>query len=331
MAMQYGKIPGLDKPVSRILQGTSLQGPPDMLEKASEDGFMGHLFDGCLESGITTFDTGHVYAGGNSERALGEWMERQGNRDDIVILTKGAHHNNDRKRVTFHDIASDLFDSLARLRTDYIDIYLLHRDDPDLPVGPIIDTLNEHKDAGRIQVFGASNWTHPRIEEANAYAESNGLSGFTVSSPNLTLAVEAEPPWKDCISIAGDAGTGARRWYAEQQMPLFLWSSMAQGFFSARFSRESYTGYRDQIPESCDRAYCHDANFDRLDRCEMLAKEKGLTIPQVALAFILGQHLDVYPIIGVLTREECAENVAALEVELTPAEMDWLDLKRESL
>jgi aryl-alcohol dehydrogenase-like predicted oxidoreductase len=330
MKMQYGRIAGVDKPVSRILQGTSLQGPPEMLKAARDFPYMLDLYDGCSELGVTTFDTGHNYWGGNAERSLGEWMQSRGNREDVVILTKGAHHNNDRKRVTPWDIASDLHDSLARLSTDYIDIYLLHRDDPSLPVGPIIDALNEHKDAGRIRVFGASNWTHERIAEANAYAADNGLSPFTISSPNFTLAVESEPPWADCISLSGDAGTSARAWYAEQQMPLFLWSSMAQGFFSGRFNRSSFDAYQDQIPESCARAYCHDDNFERLHRVETLAKEKGLSVPQVALAWIVNQHLDLYTIVGVFTREECAENIAALDVELTPNEIDWLDLKSEA-
>ena len=82
-----------------------------------------------------------------------------GDRDQIVILTKGAHFNQDRNRVTPFDITSDLFDSLVRLRTDSIDLYLLHRDDPTVPVGPIVEVLNEHKEAGRICAIGGSNWT----------------------------------------------------------------------------------------------------------------------------------------------------------------------------
>ena len=331
MPMQYGRIAGLDKAVSRILQGTSPQGPPDLLERISGPGYMLDLFDHCRELGITTFDTGHVYMGGNAERLLGEWMATRDCRDDTVILTKGAHHNSDRKRVRPFDIASDLHDSLARLRTDHIDIYLLHRDDPSVPVGPIIDSLNEHKDAGRIKVFGASNWTYQRIAEANAYAESNGLASFKISSPNFTLAVESEPPWADCISLSGDQGVDARNWYAERAMPLFFWSSMAQGFFSGRFNRESYEAYKSQLPEPCDRAYCNDENFERLTRVEQLARQKGLSVPQVALAFTLCQQLDLYTIICVLTHAEAEANLAALDVELTPEEMAWLDLKGYTL
>ena len=331
MAMKYGRIPGIDKPVSRILQGTSLQGPPDLLEKAADLEYGLDLLDGCFELGVTTFDTGHNYGrGGSAERLLGEWTESRGLRDKVVILTKGAHHNADRQRVTPFDITSDLYDSLARLRTDHIDLYLLHRDDPAVTVGPIIDVLNEHKDAGRISVFGASNWTHERIAEANAYADANGLASFTVSSPNFTLAVEAEPPWANCISLSGDQGQPARRWYAEQEMPLFLWSSMAQGFFSGRFNRETFESCKDEIPESCVRAYCHDSNFERLDRVGILAKEKGLSVPQIALAFIVNQQLDLYAIIGVLHPDECKSNIEALDIELTPNEMAWLDLKTDS-
>jgi aryl-alcohol dehydrogenase-like predicted oxidoreductase len=328
--MKYGRIPGIDKSVSRILQGTSLQGPPDLLKQAAKKDYFLDLLDGCHEAGVTTFDTGHNYGGGRSERLLGEWMTSRGHRENVVILTKGAHHSSDRKRVTPFDIAADLHDSLARLQTDYIDLYLLHRDDPSVSVGPIIDALNEHKDAGRISTFGASNWTHERIAEANAYADANGLASFTVSSPNFTLAVESEPPWEDCISISGDPGKGARTWYGQHEMPLFLWSSMAQSFFSGRFNRESFESYKDQIPESCLRAYCHEENFERLARVEALASEKGLTIAQIALAFILNHPLDLYAIIGTFNRGECRANIGALDIELTRAEMEWLDLKRDS-
>jgi len=331
MSMKFGKVPGIDKPISRILQGTSLQGPRDLLKKASDPGYMLDLFDGCLALGVTTFDTGHNYGGGKSERLLGKWMESRGNREDVVILTKGAHHNSDRRRVTPFDIASDLHDSLARLRSNYIDLYLLHRDDPALPVGPIIDALNEHKDAGRIHVFGASNWSHERIAEANAYAEANGMAGFVLSSPNFTLAVQSEPPWDDCISLSGDTEVAARAWYAEHQMPLFLWSSMAQGFFSGRFNRESFESYKKDIPESGLRAYCNDPNFERLARVEILAKEKGLSVPQIALAFIHNHPLDLFTVIGVFDANECKANIVSLDLELTPNEMAWLDLKRDAV
>ena len=99
-----------------------------------------------------------------------------------MLLSKGAHPTDYRQRVTPYDIDSDLAETLAELDTDYLDIYLLHRDNPELPVGPIVEKLNEHQAAGRIRIFGGSNWTHQRLEEANEYAYAHNLTPMTVSS-----------------------------------------------------------------------------------------------------------------------------------------------------
>ncbi|MBM3210838.1 aldo/keto reductase, partial [Candidatus Poribacteria bacterium] len=169
--MLYGSVKGVDKSVSRLVLGTMIINARE-LEKSFS------LMDAAIELGCTTLDTAHVYG---SEGAIGRWMEERKNRDKVIILTKGAHPNADRKRVTPFDITADMHDSLARLKTDYIDIYLLHRDDPDVPVGPIVECLNEHLRAGRIKAFGGSNWRHERIQEANDYAQSHGLVPFTAS------------------------------------------------------------------------------------------------------------------------------------------------------
>jgi aryl-alcohol dehydrogenase-like predicted oxidoreductase len=188
MVMQYGTVEGVDKPVSRLVLGT-------MIISVQEPERSFALLDAVLELGGNTLDTAHGYAGGNSERGIGQWMAERGNREQVVVITKGCHHNADRKRVTPYDLAADLHDSLARLQTDYIDVYLLHRDDPDLPVGPIVEALNEHWQAGRIRAFGGSNWTHGRIQEANEYADAHGLRPFTASSPNYGLAEQVLDPW----------------------------------------------------------------------------------------------------------------------------------------
>ena len=322
MPMEYGNIDGLDKPISRILQGTIM-----LKSSEEEQGFA--LLDGLYELGVNGFDSAHIYGGGQCERVLGKWIEYRGVRDKVVILTKGAHHTGDRKKVTPFDITAELHDSLARCRTDHIDIYVLHRDDPDVEVGPLVEILNEHKAAGRINLFGGSNWTVERIQEANEYAYKNNLVPFTVSSPNFSLAEQVKEPWADCVSISGPQGEAARAWYAEQDMPLFTWSSLAQGFFSGRFTRDSFEDYKDNLPGSCIEAYCYEQNFKRLDRAGELAKEKDLTVPQIALAFILNQPLNIFALVGVFHPDECRANIEALNLKLTPEECDWLDLKRD--
>jgi aryl-alcohol dehydrogenase-like predicted oxidoreductase len=231
--MQYGEIAGVKKPVARIIQGTTMIGS-DLNESESFA-----LLDQVYELGGNTLDTAHVYSGGNSERVIGRWLSTRGLLEKVVIITKGGAHSQDRRRMTPFDISTDLFDSLARLKTDHIDLYLLHRDDPDLPVEPIIHALNEHQQAGRIHAFGASNWSHQRIEAANNHAQANGLASFVASSPQYSLADSHAEPWPLCLSISGDEGTAARGWYAKTHMPLLVWSPLASGFFSGRFQRDN--------------------------------------------------------------------------------------------
>jgi len=324
MKMQYGSLPGIEKPISRLVQGTVMIGT-DHLEQSFS------LLDDVFALGCNIFDTGHLYGNGDCERTLGHWIEERGLRDDVVILTKGAHFNIDRNRVTPFDITSDLFDSLARLRTDMIDLYMLHRDDPTVAVGPIVEVLNEHKEAGRICAFGGSNWTHERIQEANACAEAHDLTPFVASSPQFSLAEQVNEPWPDCVSISGPTGEAARAWYQETGMALFTWSSLAGGFFSGRFTRDNLDSFTADLDVRCVNSYCHEDNFRRLDRTVQLAEKKGLSAPQIALAYVMNQPLDIFALVGCANRDEFAANVAALEVQLTPEEMAWLDLRQDEV
>ena len=322
--MYYRNVKGVEKPVSRLVLGTMIINTRE-LEKSF------NLMDAVFELGCTTLDTAHGYAGGDSERAIGRWMEERGNRDRVVVLTKGAHPNSDRKRVTPFDITSDLHDSLARLRTDYIDIYLLHRDDLSVPVGPIVEILNEHLQAEHINSMGGSNWTHQRIREANEYADAHGLVPFVASSPNFGLAEQVEDPWgPGCVSLSGPNEVVARAWYEKNQIPVFAYSSLGRGFFSGRITRENFEAQKDSIDGACLRAYCHEPNFKRLDRVQILAEEKGMTVPQIAMAYIMNQPLNVFALVGAVNQEEFKANVEACELTLSPEEIDWLDLRSDT-
>lgn len=306
--MKYGRVNGVGKPVARIVHGTTMLTTDDM-----EQGMT--LLDGVFTAGGTTFDSAWNYGGGECERVLGAWMERRGNRGQVVIITKGCHHNQDRDRVTPADLTSDLMDSLIRLRTDYVDLYLLHRDDPTLPVDAIVATMAEHHAAGRIHAYGGSNWSVPRIEEANAYAARHGLPAFAASSPNYSLAVQLQAPWAGCLSIAGPEAAEDRDWYRRTQLPVFSWSSLAGGFFSGRFGRDKPRP--DSGREELSAAtYCSDGNFTRLETAQAIGRAHGVSAARVALAYIMQTGLDVYPIAASATPGEFADNAAALELEL---------------
>ncbi len=321
--MEYGSIPNVDKPVSRLVQGT-------IMLSSTEEEYSFDLLDNVYETGINTFDCAHLYGNGECERVFGKWLEDRGLRKEVVILTKCCHMNADRDRVTAFDISSDLHDSLARLRTNYVDLYLLHRDDLRVPVGPIVDTLNHYISAGILGVIGGSNWTHDRIERVNLYAATSGQQPFTVSSPNFSLAEQAEPPWTGCISISGAEGAAARSWYLENRMPLFTWSSIANGFFSGRVNRENFESLVEEgvFDESAVRAYCTEDNFERLDRVGQLAADRGLSVPQVALAYVLSQPLNIFALVGARSGEEIKANLQSLQTKLSDEEMAWLNLER---
>lgn len=320
--MQYSSVPGVTKPVARLVQGTVM-----LSTSRLEESFA--LLDGVYSLGGTTFDTAHGYGNGDVERTLGRWLSERGLREQVVIVGKGAHHNQDRERVTPFDITADLHDSLARLKTDYIDLYLLHRDDPTKPVGPIVEVLNEHKAAGKIHAFGGSNWATVRIVEANEYAAKHNLTPFVAASPNFSLAVQAQAPWPNCISISGPQMEGERQWYIQHNMPLFTWSSLAGGFFSGRFRRDNLDSFTSGLDKLAVTTYCTEENFKRLERAQTLADEKGLTVTQVAMAYVFSVPLNIFALVGCATPDEFRANLAASEIKLTPEEVAWLELRTD--
>lgn len=321
--MKFGNVPGVDKPISHLVQGTVMLSPKNL-------DYSLQLLDEVFAAGCNTFDTAHNYGNGECERVLGEWLVTRGVRERVVILTKGAHPSIDRRRVTPFDITADLYDSFARLKTDYVDLYALHRDDPAVPVGPIVEILNEHHHAGRIRAFGGSNWSVERLVEANEYARIHNLVPFAASSPNFSLAVQVQAPWGGCVSISGDKNAAERDWYEKTQMPVFAWSSIANGFLAGKADYHDREAFAASMDASSVKAYFDADNFERLARTEQLAHEKGLTIPQVAMAYVLQQPLNVFALVGCRSGEEYRANQIALEAPLTNDEIEWLDLRRSS-
>lgn len=325
MAMHYGTIDGIDKPVSRLVQGTV-----PLSSSRREESF--RLLDETFELGCRTYDTAHGYGKGDCETVFGAWTKDRGVREEIVIVGKGAHPYDGRDRVTPEDMTADLHESLTRQQHDYFDIYLLHRDNPLLPVGPIVDALNQHKRDGKIGAFGGSNWSASRIREANQYAEERGLEPFTITSPNFSLAVQIQPPWEGCLSISGDAGKADREWYRVNNMPMLPWSSLAGGFFSGRFTRENVdeiAAQGDYFEKLCVSSYCSAENFQRLDRVKEIAARDDMTIPQVAMSYVMSQPQEIFALVGCRNGKEFAENAAMLSHTLSQPELDWLDLSSD--
>ena len=322
--MKYDRIGGLDKEISRIVYGC------DWFQLNSEENKAKafRALDEVISVGCNAFDTAHVYCGGDSERTLGLWMEERGNRDRVVILTKSSHHNGDRKRVTPFDIESDLHDSFARLRTDYVDILLLHRDDLEKDVGPIVEILNKYYALGKVKAFGGSNWTHQRIEAANEYAYKHNLQPFTASSPNFGLAEQVQNPWGEgCVGLNGPDNKEAREWYMKNNaVRIFAYSSLARGFFSGRvYSDTTPEQGRKILDDAAFRAYFHPVNLQRLARVEELAKEKNMTVPQIATAYAICHPLKIFSLQSPRSISEMRQNNEAMDLVLSDDEVKWLN------
>ncbi len=303
-------IDGLDKPLTRLVLGTDWWKPERLDEIAP-------VADRFAELGGRAVDTSHVYQRGQSERAVGQWLAESGRRDEFVILTKGCHpFTHGRPRVTPENIDADLAGSLDRLGVDFIDLYLLHRDDPNVPVGPIVERLNHHAEAGRIGAFGGSNWTVQRLAEANEYAAGHGLRPFAVSSPNLTLATPNEAMWSDCLTLTPED----RVWHERSRLPVLSWSSQARGFFSGRF-----TPANTEPGEDVARVFFNDENWARLDRCRELGQRKGREPIQIALAWVLAQPFATAALVGPHSPAEAESCAAAAAIDLTADEVKWLE------
>jgi predicted dehydrogenase/aryl-alcohol dehydrogenase-like predicted oxidoreductase len=304
--MRHGRIDGLDKPVSRLVMGVDNQRTWSHLAVMLDDFF---------ERGGNCFDTAFNYGQGRMEQLLGAWVASRGIRDQVVILDKGAHT----PHCDPDSLTRQLLISLERLGTDHVDIYMLHRDNPEIPVGEFIDVLNHHREAGRITVFGASNWSLDRVREANEWAAARGLRGLAAVSNNFSLARMVEPVWPGCVSSSDPVW---RQWLTERQMPLMPWSSQARGFFVA--GRADPADHSD--PELV-RSWYSDDNFRRLERVRRLAGERGVLPIQLALAYVLSQPFPTFPLIGPRLLSETRTSFRALTVELSPAELRWLDLE----
>ncbi len=192
--MKFGSVPHLEKPISRMVLGSVRFNEAERDETHA-------LLDAYRKAGGNTIDLSHVYRGGECQRVLGEYMKANNCRDELILFDKGCHHYGGVRRVTQAAMASDIRDNHANLGVTHTEFFVPHRDDQLVPVSNIIDWLNEHKQAGRISVFGGSNFLHHRIAEGNAYAEANGLQGFSASSPNLSLASPNEPMWAECYTV----------------------------------------------------------------------------------------------------------------------------------
>ena len=282
------------------------------------------LMDVFFEQGGNFIDTANIYgkwlegARSTSEIMLGNWMKSRKNNQHMVVTTKGGHpglSTMEVQRLSKEELTADLNDSLHSMQVERIDLYWLHRDDEQRAAGEIIESLNDSIREGKIRYIGTSNWSAARIREANAYAQRHGLQGFVANQPMWSLAHADMTLVGDQTLRAMDADMLAL--HRETGMAAIPFSSQAGGYFQKLADGKAIDDHL--------KAYHLAENINRLPVLQRLAQERGKSVNQVALAYLMNQPFTTIPIVGCGRIEQLQESLGALDIGLTAEQLKELE------
>lgn len=278
------------------------------------------ILDKYYLSGGRSFDTARIYGlneGGFSvsERTLGEWISLRGVRSEVTIITKGGHPplggHMDQHRLDRESLHNDCNASLRDLGVDYVDVFLLHRDAPELPVGPIMDALHELVEAGKVRALGASNWRVERIVEANEYAKANDKTPFVISQIHWSLAQCTSEAWGDNTLVCMD--DAEYRAYLNAGIPVMAFSPQAKGMFSKYIA-----GGEEALNDKIRRRFVNEENLLRIEHVRKLSERTGYSPAAIVLSYITNNKLDGYAVIGCSKVEQLIDSLSADLLDLDP-------------
>ena len=291
----------------------------------NDEGYF-EIFDKYTELGGSCIDTARVYCNwieggdGASESVIGRWMSTRKNRSDIIIATKGGHpyftEEETINRLDEKSVTDDLEKSLELLKTDYADIYMLHRDDVSVPVSEIMPYLNKFVESGKVRILGASNWTAARIEQANEFALKNGLTPFSVSQINYSLAHSSADILGDDTQVSMDMKEYI--WYKKNNFPVMAFSPQAKGFFSKLASGQSAT-------YQLESSYASTANLARLSKVKRLSEQTGYSPAVITLAYLSSQPFPVASVFAVSKLWQLEEDMTAQDIRFDEKTVAFLD------
>lgn len=307
--MQYAELGRTGLRVSRLCLGTwtfsSGAAGPGSIHKV--DHALGdRLIGAALDAGINLFDSADVYGGGQAETVLGRAL--QGRRDGAVIVTKGGL----RTGLSRASLLEAVDASLQRLGTDRIDVYLAHRQDDAVPLEETLRALDEIVRSGKARHIGFSNWAPWKVAAALEIQRAEGLAPFTHGQMYYSLlGREIE---HDYLPMTRHYGLG-----------LTLWSPLAMGLLSGRYTRETVKSAGSRFAEINVIPLDMERMFAVIDRVEAVARSRGVSPSQVALAWLLARAEVSSIVFGVTRVEQLADNIAATDLVLTAEELAELD------
>jgi aryl-alcohol dehydrogenase-like predicted oxidoreductase len=320
--MEYVNLGKTGVKVSRICLGCMTYGvpPAGQLRPGSHAWSLNEeqsrpFFKQALDAGINFFDTANVYSTGDSERVLGRFLKANAKREDTVLATKlnGVMRDGpnggglSRKEIFF-----ELDESLKRLETDYVDLYQIHRWDKTTPIEETLEALNDVVRAGKVRYIGASSMWAWQFSKALYLSEKHGWAKFVTMQPHYNLMYREEE--REMLPLCLDQGVG-----------VIPWSPLARGRLARPWDAE--TTKRLETDQFGKTIYSKTADADKavVDRVGEVAKARGVSQAQVALAWMLTKPAITAPIVGATKVHHLEDAVAAVSLKLTTDEVKSLE------
>ena len=315
--MEYVRLGATGLKVSRICLGSMLYGDPAWRPWILPEDAGRPFIKRALEGGITFFDTADMYSLGKSEEVLGRALKDFASREKVVIATKAYYpmsdDPNDRGLSRRH-LMSAIDASLTRLGTDYVDLYQIHRWDPQTPIEETLRALDDIVRSGKARYIGASSMMSWQFAKALYLADRHGWARFVSMQNHYNLVYREEE--REMMPLCREEGIG-----------VLPWSPLARGFLAGNRKRGSD---RSATPREKSDVFAHslyysDADYDVVDRVIEVASARGVAPAQVALAWLLRQPGVTAPIVGASKMEQLDQAIGALEIKLTEEECGRLE------
>lgn len=315
--MQYTNLGKTGMKVSRLCLGMMSYGSKQWREWVLNEEEAKPFVQRALEAGINFFDTADVYSTGESEKITGNVLKHFGvKRENVIVATKVNGQMSDDindKGLSRKHILDSIDKSLRRLQMDYVDLYQIHRWDYETPIEETMEALNDVVRAGKARYIGASSMFAWQFSKAQHTAQNHGWTRFASMQNHYNLVYREEE--REMIPLCVDQGVG-----------LIPWSPLARGFFAGDRKRG---GGGDTVRSNSDpfgnSLYFRDEDFTVADCAAEVAKGRGVSSSQIALAWILSKPYVTAPIIGATKIDHLEQAIAAVDIQLTEDEVKRLE------
>ncbi len=313
--MEYTTLGDTGLSVSRIgIGGVSFGSGADWMLDAEESR---EVIERAIDLGVTFFDTANSYSAGESERVLGEVLGEH-DRDRLVVATKGYFQMDDDNPnaggLSRKALEQELAHSLDRLGLETVDLYQIHRWDDETPIEETLRALDDAVRRGQVRYLGASSmWAH-QLAEALATSDALGLERFVSMQNHYNLVYREEE--REMLPLCDRAGVG-----------VIPWSPLARGYLARPHEALKATarGRSDPYLEAREAAYRANGGDEINERVEQLADDRGVSMAQIALSWLLAKDVVDAPVVGVSSVEHLEEAVAAIEIDLPPSDVEYLE------